>query len=58
MPESGADVVPFLTHVGDDHLHDFATNAEKRVLNDYVKLRQSTKFEQRVARKYYVGHNG
>ncbi|MGB5035433.1 MAG: glycosyltransferase [Blastocatellia bacterium] len=58
VPESGADLVPFLTHVGDEHLHDFATNAEKRVLNDYVKLRQSTKFEQRVARKYYVGHNG
>lgn len=58
VPESGADIVPFLTHIGDEHLHEFATNAEKRVLNDYVKLRQSTKFEQRVARKYYVGHNG
>lgn len=58
VPESGADIVPYLTHIGDEHLRDFATNAEKRVQNDYLKLRQSTKFEQRVARKFYVGHHG
>lgn len=58
VPERGADLVPFLSHVGDDHLRGLATNAEKRVLGDYVKLRQSTKFEQRVARKYYVGYHG
>lgn len=58
VPESGADLVPYLAHAGDERLHAFATNAEKRVLDEYLKLRTSIRFEQLVARKFYVGYHG
>ncbi|HQR37451.1 MAG TPA: hypothetical protein PLF26_03535 [Blastocatellia bacterium] len=58
VPASGADLVPYLTVVGDSRLLRLGNMAEKRALNDYCKLRIATKFEQRIARKFFRGHNG
>ena len=55
---SGADLVPYLTTFGDNRSVQLGHRAEKRVVGDYVKLRAATKFEQRLARKFYRGHNG
>ena len=58
VPVSGADLVPYLTTIGDARLLKLANLAEKRALKDYCKLRIATKFEQRIARKFFRGHNG
>jgi spore maturation protein CgeB len=58
VPQSGADLVPYLSRNGDGDLLRLGNLAEKRVLKDYFKLRTATKFEQRLARQYFRGHNG
>lgn len=58
VPASGADLVPYLTSDGDNRLVRLGNLAEKRVQRDYVKLCAAVKFEQRLARKFYRGHNG
>lgn len=58
VPESPADLVALLASGGDSRLHRLGNLVEKRVILDYSKLHAATKFEQRVARKFYRGHNG
>ncbi len=58
VPTSSADIVRYLTTIGDNDLLRIGNLAEKRVVLDYVKLRAGVKFEQRLARKFYRGHNG
>jgi spore maturation protein CgeB len=58
VPERGGDLVPYLTTYGDAALRRLGNLADKRVQHDYVKLRAATRFEQRVARMFYRGHNG
>lgn len=58
VPATGADLVPYLTTYAGATLLRLGNLAEKRVLKDYFKLRTATKFEQYVARKFYIGHNG
>lgn len=58
VAERATDVIPMLTTHGDAVLQRVGNLAEKRVLQDYTKLRAATRFEQRVARKFYRGHNG
>ena len=58
VPASADDLVAYLTTYGDSRLAKIGNMAAKRVVADYTKLRASTKFEQRLARMYYRGHNG
>jgi spore maturation protein CgeB len=58
VPASADDLVAYLTNYTDAQLVSLGHMAAKRVVADYTKLRASTKFEQRLARKYYRGHNG
>lgn len=54
VPESAADLVPFLTDFGDGDLVALGHNAEKAVLLKYAKLPCSRRFEQRVAQKFFA----
>lgn len=58
VPESAEDLIPYLTTVGDARIVRLGHLAEKRVVRDHVALRAATKFEQRLARMFYRGHNG
>ena len=53
VPESAADLIPYLTDFGDADLVTLGHNAEKAVLLKYAKLPASRRFEQRVARKFF-----
>lgn len=58
VPERVADLAPFLTTYGDDAMQRLGNRAAKRVILEYGKLPTATKFEQRVARRFYRGTNG
>jgi hypothetical protein len=58
VPASADELAEILATYGDSQLVALGHRAEKRVVADYTKLRAATKFEQRLARKYYRGHNG
>ncbi len=58
VPASPGDLLPLLTAFDNAKLLRIGNLAEKRVVADYSKLRVSTKFEQRLARKFFQGVNG
>lgn len=57
VPANSAELVPLLRDE-DSKLLRVGNLAEKRVVADYTKLRIATKFEQRLARKFYRGRSG
>jgi spore maturation protein CgeB len=55
VPETGADLVPYLTALGGSRLTTLGNNAEKRVILRYAKLPRSRQVEQLIAREFFEG---